>query len=903
MAITREEFFNKKANASLWDVAVSIKRGNPLPLDADSIFESYAALESYAADVLAYPGQIVAVVEEDATGIYYLDQNLAIQPVGVIPAGDNKSIEMDENDVFALHDFGKAFYKYIPEEKNETGEVVKEARYEKVEVSETNPWKAGLEPKVATEEGQLVIAWYEPNPTTIEGVNDQVTAVQGTVTDLEASVGAPSDGETPATGLYKEVEDVQAEVETLTDEVGTSEDALGENVNTIWANVNDHTSRLETLEAKEESVLGVAANDKILTLGADKLISAAVSMSYDEENKAIKLYGKDNAELGSVDATPFIKDGMLHDVDYDPETNKLIFTWNTDEGEKTDEVILSDIIEAYTAGAGLELANNEFAVKVATDSEAFLTVDANGIKVSGIQNAIDAAKGEAATDAQNKADAAKQAAIDDAATKYATTGALSSLETALDARLDTLEAIDHTLLATKAELEPVATAAANAETAVGNLETRFDEIVAVGGEPNAINKIQVNGKELIISEKTVNIEVPTALSGLEGWTALDERVSAAKTQADKGVDEAGKANAAAASNAEEIGKHETRIAGLEEAKNTQAGEIAALQQADATHTGEYNTLKGIVDNHAETLAKKADQTVVDGLLTKASANETAIKTLNETTLPALKSELNTEIGKKANAADVYTKTEIGTIAEGKTLVEMISDAQSAATYDDTEVRGLISDNANAIAAIYTAGTEGAAATGVLATEIARVEGLLTTEASRADAAEKALDGRLQTVETFFAAVETPDETIDTLAEIVKYIENDKSGAEGMLASIQANEKAIKAIYTPADGETPAEGLLVSEIARVEGLTTTNAQAIAAINHSETGILATAKKYADDQIAAIPVAGALPGLVKSSEADNQIKVEEDGSMSVNRVSVDKLYVEENDEFILNGGSAN
>lgn len=899
MAITREEFFNKKAKASLWDVAVSIKRGNPLPLDADSIFESYAALETYAADVLAYPGQIVAVVEEDATGIYYLDQNLAIQPVGVIPAGDNKSIEMDENNVFALHDFGKAFYKYIPEEKNETGEVVKEARYEKVEVSETNPWKAGLEPKVATEEGQLVIAWYEPNPTTIEGVNDQVTAVQGTVTDLEASVGAPSDGETPATGLYKEVEDVQAEVETLSDEVGTSEDALGENVNTIWANVNDHTSRLETLEAKEESVLGVAANDKILTLGADKLITAAVSMSYDEENKAIKLYGKDNAELGSVDATPFIKDGMLHDVDYEPETNKLIFTWNTDEGGKTDEVILSDIIEAYTAGAGLELANNEFAVKVATDSEAFLTVDANGIKVSGIQNAIDAAKGEAATDAQNKADAAKQAAIDDAATKYATTGALSSLETALDARLDTLEAIDHTLLATKAELEPVATAAANAETAVGNLETRFDEIVAVGGEPNAINKVQVNGKELTISEKTVNIEVPTALSGLEGWTALDERVSAAKTQADKGVDEAGKANAAAASNAEEIGKHETRITNLETAKGDHETRILGLESAKTEHDAKYENLKTTVEGHTDAIGKRALQTEVDAMGLKVSANEAAIQTINETTIPGVLTEVN----KKANSADVYTKTEIGAIAEGKTLVEMISDAQSAASYDDTEVRGLIGDNANAIAAIYTAGTEGAAATGVLATEIARVEGLLTAEAGRADAAEKALDGRLQTVETFFAAVETPDETIDTLAEIVKYIENDKSGAEGMLASIQANEKAIKAIYTPADGETPAEGLLVSEIARVEGLTTTNAQAIAAINHSETGILATAKKYADDQIAAIPVAGALLGLVKSSEADNQIKVEEDGSMSINRVSVDKLYVEENDEFVLNGGSAN
>ena len=829
MAITREEFFNKQANASLWDVAVSIKRGNPLPLDADSIFESYAALESYAAGVLAYPGQIVAVVEKDATGIYYLDQNLAIQPVGVIPAGDNKSIEMDKNNVFALHDFGKAFYKYIPEEKNETNEVVKEARYEKVKVSEVNPWKAGLEPKVTTEEGQLVIGWYEPNPTTIEGVNDQVTAVQGTVTDLEASVGAPSEGDTPATGLYKEVEDVQTEVKTLTNEVGTSGDALGEN--TVWANLNDHTSRLETLEAKEESVLGVAASDKILTLGADKLISAAVSMSYDEETKAIKLYGKDNTELGSVDATPFIKDGMLDNVEYNPDNNTLTFTWNTESGSKTDEVILSDIIEAYTAGAGLELAGNEFAVKIATDSEAFLTADTNGIKVSGIQNAIDTAKGEAATDAQNKADAAKQAAINDAAAKYATTGALSDLETTLDARLDTLEAIDHTLYATKAELEPVATAASNAETAVGNLETRFDEIVAVGGEPNAINKIQVNGKELTITEKTVNIEVPTTLSGLEGWTALDERVTAAKTQADKGVDEAGKANAAAATNAGEIAKHETRIAGLEEAKNTQAGEIAALQQADATHAGEYNTLKGIVDSHAETLAKKADQTAVDGLLTKVSTNETAISTLNNTTLPALKSELNTEISKKANSADVYTKTEVGTIVEGKTLVEMINEAKNEASYDDTEVRGLI-----------------------------------TTESERALAAEQAIEGRLVPVETFFKAVETPDETIDTLAEIVKYIEGDKSAASSMLASINANTAAIEAINSPTDG-----------------------------------ILIKAQKYADEKIAAIPTAteGVL-GLIKYDNAT--IKKNDSDQLYVAQVSTDVL-VNGSNELILNGGSAN
>ena len=754
MAITREEFFNKKANASLWDVAVSIKRGNPLPLDADSIFESYAALEAYAADVLAYPGQLVAVVEEDSTGIYYLDQNLAIQPVGIIPSGDGKSIEVSAEGAISLIGAADAENGTLPMLEN--GALV---------------WKT-LEDIGAGDGNDNTT--YEFN-----FANEKITI-------------------TPKfNGIAQEAIELDLSnfvtAEELAEELGKLVD-------------NDTT-------------YSVAEGEKVLKLN-DTVFSTEIGLKH--ENGKISLTGIGGEVIAEFSDADFVKDSVLEDVNYNAETKEIEFTWKTVDGEtKTDAVSVADFVQVYTAGNGLELNNNEFAVKVDSESEAFLTVGANGVKLAGVQSAIDSAAGTA-----------KAEAIADAATKYATTGALSDLETALDARLDTLEAIDHTLLATKAELEPIATAAANAETAVGNLETRFDEIVAVGGEPNAINKIQVNGKELTITEKTVNIEVPTALSGLEGWTALDERVSAAKIQADKGVDEAGKANAAAASNAEEIGKHETRIAGLEEAKNTQAGEIAALQQADATHTGEYNTLKGIVDNHAETLAKKADQTTVDGLLTKASANETAIKTLNETTLPALKSELNTEIGKKANAADVYTKTEIGTIAEGKTLVEMISEAQSAATYDDTEVRGLI-----------------------------------TAEKERALAAEGAIDGRLATVETFFAAVETPDETINTLAEIVSYIESDKSGASQMAANIKAN-----------------------------------ADAILAINNAETGILATAQKYADDKIAAIPVAGSLLGLVKSTDAANGIKVAEDGTMSVNSVNVDKLYVAEGDEFVLNGGSA-
>lgn len=685
MAITREEFFNKQANASLWDVAVSIKRGNPLPLDADSIFESYEALESYAADVLAYPGQIVAVVEEDATGIYYLDQNCAIQPVGVVPTGDSKTIEVTTAGAISLLGAAGAANGTLP---------------------------------MIGEDGKLT--WKTLEDIGAGDGNDNTT--------YEFSFANEKITITP-----KENGVAQTAIELDLSSFVTA-DELAEELGKLVDN---------------DTTYSVAEGEKVLKLN-DTVFSTEIGLKH--ENGKISLTGIGGEVIAEFSDADFVKDSVLEDVEYNAETQKIVFTWKTVDGEtKTDEVSVADFVQTYTAGAGLELSGNEFAVKVDSESEAFLTVGANGVKLAGVQTAIDTAAG-----------AAKSEAIADAATKYATTSALSELETTLDGRLDTLEAIDHTLYATKAELEPVATAASNAETAVGNLEQRFDEIVAVGGEPNAINKIQVNGKELTITEKTVNIEVPTALSGLEGWTELDNRVTEAKTQADKGVDEAGKANAAAATNAEEIAKHETRIGNLETAKGDHEARILGLENADTAHAAEYTALKERVDAHNETIAKKADQTALDAVSAKATTNETAIKTLNETTIPGI----NTEIGKKANAADVYTKTEVGTIAEGKTLVEMINEAKNEASYDDTEVRGLI-----------------------------------TAEADRATAAEQAIDGRLVKVETFFktAEDETLNEALDTLVEIQKFITDEGAAADGMLTQIQANTTAIAAINNETTG--------------------------------------------------------------------------------------------------------
>lgn len=279
MSEIRDTFFANKAIAALWDVAVSIKRGNRLPLDASAVFESYAALEAYIADEesVAYPGQIIAVVNADSTGIYYLDQNLIINEVGKIPTADNKSIEIADG-IITMHDYGTAYYKYIPEEKNEeTGEVIKEAGYEKTAVVEgTTPWKAGLEPRVVSENGEFVIGWFEPNPTTVEGVKDQVTAVQGTVSDLSDIINKEG-------GLVDQVEDLQEEIGHAATETGDVATGLYAELETKADKDSVYTKE----ETKSEIEKAVSAADHLKR----KIVANKEAIyTYIEENEDAEQY-------------------------------------------------------------------------------------------------------------------------------------------------------------------------------------------------------------------------------------------------------------------------------------------------------------------------------------------------------------------------------------------------------------------------------------------------------------------------------------------------------------------------------------------------------------------------------------------------------------------------------------
>lgn len=48
-----------------WDVPVYMHRMNPIPLDSTSVFNSMEEAEEYMSSPIAYPGQIVSVIDDD----------------------------------------------------------------------------------------------------------------------------------------------------------------------------------------------------------------------------------------------------------------------------------------------------------------------------------------------------------------------------------------------------------------------------------------------------------------------------------------------------------------------------------------------------------------------------------------------------------------------------------------------------------------------------------------------------------------------------------------------------------------------------------------------------------------------------------------------------------------------
>lgn len=840
MATRNEQFFIDLGKGASWAAGVAFQRSNPLPLDKYSVFETEAkAIEYATTSAVAYPGQIVAYVDGDKMAVCVLAQNT-----------DGSGLEL-QSIGGAIGDYETAAADTLPQKKaiyDEAGENVIGYEVKWVPISaivEGDGNTTYTFAKKVEDEKTIVITPYN------EGVAGEATEISlGFLTEdeindaIDAKVGTPVDGETAATGLYALIaaEQARAEAAEAALETKIGKAAEGDNAATglylaIANALAEAKQYADDNDANDNTTYSISYGEYEVAEGVTK--------------KAIKLAGSDNS-ASYVDVADFLKDSVLENVDYDADSNTLTFTWNTldEDGNKvTTEVVLDDMLSPYTAGNGIDITGQSVAVKLDATGENFLTVSENGVKLAGVQDAIDAAEGRAAADATSKAGTAKAEAIADAEGKLAT--AVGTLNDSIDLKANAEDVYAKTETYNKTEVEGLVDGAKTAaSTAVEGVQKDLNDYktsndaavkantdklatVAEGAQVNVIEAVKVDNVALEITDKTVNINLAGAISN---FATKDEL----KATDDKAV-----------ANAAKISTNETNIGSLQGTVSAQGEKITALETYKSEHDQLYAELKGTVDGHTNAIAGKAAQTDLEALATRVGAAEGTITT-HGTDIEALK----TSVG------NVYTKTEadllINAKADQTAFTELANKVNDTTTGLDTKAAAADLKKLEDVVNAEDTGLASKASQSDLTALTTRVK---ANEDAKADHEE-----RIAEMETFWAAADDPEGTIDKLAEIVSYIESDKTGALDMAADIKANTDAI-----------------------------------AAINDEETGIEAVAKKYTDDQIDAIGLAGEEKGLAITNAVENGVAFAE-GKGTVNSLNVDKLVQTTGEYLILNGGSA-
>lgn len=126
----------------------------------------------------------------------------------------------------------------------------------------------------------------------------------------------------------------------------------------------------------------------------DTNIEGHLNLTYNTETKKINLEGFDSSIIASIDATAFIKDGMINTVELvtDPESHDpgtyLVITFNTDAGKDAIYLDVSSLIDVYEGHNGIKVTGKDIHLIIDPTSESYLSLSDNGIKLEGINSKI-----------------------------------------------------------------------------------------------------------------------------------------------------------------------------------------------------------------------------------------------------------------------------------------------------------------------------------------------------------------------------------------------------------------------------------------------------------------------------------------------------------------------------------
>ena len=297
-----------------------------------------------------------------------------------------------------------------------------------------------------------------------------------------------------------------------------------------------------------------------------------------------------------------------------------------------------------------------------------------------------------------------------------------------------------------------------------------------------------------------------------------------------------------------------------------------LKGAATAETGAQPRIKS--DGSIEWIVPSTE--TVDGLQAAVSGLQSDVSTL-QTDMGNVKSTLgNSEGGLVKDVADNASgieaiNTKIGNVAEGKTIVEMISDAKAEATYDDTALAGRVS----AIEGDYLKAADKTALETKMATDIATAK----TEA----------------IETVLG--EAVPEDFDTLKEVAAWIQSDTTASAELITRVTniENDYLKGTDKTALQGEIDTLETFVGTLP--EGAVSTNVVAyiqevVDALKIGDYAkvadltALTTRVSTAEGKITALEEVGAEKNIIASVDT-NQFAIDESRNLTLLDIAMGKV----------------
>lgn len=264
----------------------------------------------------------------------------------------------------------------------------------------------------------------------IDGV--KVSGIQDEIDRLDARID-------------KEIEDRIADVDEEEARAKAAEAALDAKIDAEIARSADkdeeHEDQLNVLDQR----LGLVERQLPDEINQRKE-RAFADASYDENAKEIVFKNALGVKIDSIDATPFLNDGMVESVYIDHETEELVIVWNTQSGQQETRIPLTEIfnpndyytkdeINGIVDGITSSITEVEDALQAAIDdidgdiSDAVNAEEARAISAeTALGNGI-TTLGQAINEEANRAMGAESDlldAIDDEATERKTTAVASA---------------------------------------------------------------------------------------------------------------------------------------------------------------------------------------------------------------------------------------------------------------------------------------------------------------------------------------------------------------------------------------------------------------------------------------------------------------------------------------------